>query len=549
MNNNLKVAFLLNAGKLVKGDNLEIASSGSDIYVVANGVKVFAIDDAEWQAKIVEDVALASDISAAIDLKKEKVTVNIVDVITVQNDIGRDVDVAIGQLQIVQKQASTTQNTPSETIEIGFRGGVNAFPKRAVIFDQINNGIALTEEFEVYKKDTTLRLTYGGEDVGAQNIDNLDPAYQRKILSFNDDEKIPAKYVKKEGGVLKVNVELKDFTVDVSGAFNEEEAYALSVGVTKEEFQRYIDIMMHYNLPTKLIKKIIATWEPLMDEYLDRYIPLEKIAHVDSKGACHPLYIDKRDDVKAIATYTLEGRKNLLLIGEASAGKNTLIELIAGIYRRPLLRESLSGGSDLSTLFGDRTVVNNTVEFDRAQLIKAAEDGCFIVLDEINTLVEHFQTALHSILEPDTRAVNVGFYKYVKARPMFRVFGTMNPSDSDDYVVRRLNAAFSSRFTPIKIESVNFEEVLKNACPDANAEEVKQVSKIFESLRRIANGQPGSLSAAFLALRVYMNIVGSEFEASILPLKRRCMDNLAYACPDDRTQTEVVIKQINDLLG
>lgn len=546
-------AILPKTGEVLDIYESPIAASPKRIGVNLGGVDSWAIVSDAILSQIPGIISGDELFDSRFDGKKNaKVQGTVVDIQEFENSAGRqNYAVILEVMPEVQKQTktSTSNKTDDGVVSVKFKGSTMAYPKKEAVIKDIKAGNQLTGDFTV-KVDGGKLVLYYNDDAMGESIE-LSETVKKQIKNIDASQKIPCSFSDYSVGIIKVDINEDAFKLDISNVFDNERKHANSVGVTDEEFDIYIDLMVNvYQMPPKLVKLIIQSWKPINNNYLERYISLDRIAVKDGKKI-HPLYIDQFDNVRRSAAYLVTGKENICFKGEASVGKNILIETLAGLFRAPLLRESLSGGSDLGVLLGDRTVNNdNSIGFDASQLVKAAEDGCWIVLDEINTVQTEFLTVLHSLLESDVKAINVPFYKYVKANDGFRVLATMNPVDTGEYIgTKELNSATASRFKTLEIKStVGFKEVLSNACPKAKKDEIDKVAKVYASIKKIYDARQGELSSSFLAIRRYTSILNDEVSNEFISLKERCIDSLVQANPNDRIQSEVVLQTINDII-
>lgn len=538
------------------GENFEIKHCKDSKYpkrigIDLNGIMSYGIVSQDLLSQLNGGVMSSDEVYDSLDFANDEINGVVEEVQEVTTANGQQNLVVVLNVVTTPKVTATAsaKATKDSKFHLAFRGSMTEFPDLKDAIADANGG-NLQQEFSVGRLKGKIALFYGANPIGV--ITNEDKEFVKRFKSFDDNAKVKAEFEKYKMGVFNITVESDELKVDFSHVLDDIKDYALSTGVTEDEFEMYTKIMLEiYEIPAKLARLIISSWKPVKQEYIDRYIFLDKIASKDSKGNVHPLYIDEFENVKRLAAYLISGRSNICLKGEASVGKNVLIETLAGLFRKPLLRESLSGGSDESILLGDKNInTDGTIGFDPSQLIKAAEDGCWVILDEINTVQAQHLTELHSILEPGTRNINVSGYKYVKADNDFRILATMNPADTGDYLsADEMNAATASRFTTIEITSnVKVQDVLKNACPEALDDEINKVAKLYKSVKAMKDGGT-ELSSGFLALRAYISILDDPISNEFVSLKDRCIDHIVNANPNDSTQCQAIKQTINDTIN
>jgi MoxR-like ATPase len=136
----------------------------------------------------------------------------------------------------------------------------------------------------------------------------------------------------------------------------------------------------------------------------------------------------------------------VLLKGETGTGKTTLVKELANRTNNVLRQINLNGNTTVDELVGKMTLNSTGTEFRYGILIKAMQNGDWLLLDELNAGHPEVLLALQEVLITGriTLAENEG--EVVTAHPNFRVFGTMNPPET--YIgTNFLNLATLSRFT------------------------------------------------------------------------------------------------------
>lgn len=196
----------------------------------------------------------------------------------------------------------------------------------------------------------------------------------------------------------------------------------------------------------------------------------------------NPHFFYSGDEILREATSAILARKNILLVGDKSTGKNVLAENLAYLFKRPLWNLSFHINIDSSVLIGDDTLKNGNVIFREGPITKAANCGGFVVLDEINMAKNEAMAVLHSILDY-RRIIDIPGYDIIKLHPATRFIATMNYGYQG---TRELNEALLSRFVIIKMPLISRErlvELIKKEYPKMKDEYVGNIAFFFYDLK------------------------------------------------------------------
>lgn len=196
----------------------------------------------------------------------------------------------------------------------------------------------------------------------------------------------------------------------------------------------------------------------------------------------NPHFFYSGDEILREATSAILARKNILLVGDKSTGKNVLAENLAYLFKRPLWNLSFHINIDSSVLIGDDTLKNGNVIFREGPITKAANCGGFVVLDEINMAKNEAMAVLHSILDY-RRIIDIPGYDIIKLHPATRFIATMNYGYQG---TRELNEALLSRFVIIKMPLISRErlvELIKKEYPKMKNEYVGNIAFFFYDLK------------------------------------------------------------------
>lgn len=208
----------------------------------------------------------------------------------------------------------------------------------------------------------------------------------------------------------------------------------------------------------------------------------------------NPHFFYSGDEILREATSAILARKNILLVGDKSTGKNVLAENLAYLFKRPLWNLSFHINIDSSVLIGDDTLKNGNVIFREGPITKAANCGGFVVLDEINMAKNEAMAVLHSILDY-RRIIDIPGYDIIKLHPATRFIATMNYGYQG---TRELNEALLSRFVIIKMPLISRErlvELIKKEYPKMKDEYVGNIAFFFYDLKLKAEAGEISRSA------------------------------------------------------
>jgi len=244
-----------------------------------------------------------------------------------------------------------------------------------------------------------------------------------------------------------------------------------------------------------------------------------------------------RDYLTRALGYHLAG-KNVRLVGEKGAGKNTLISSICWVLNQPLCR--LQGNSDMDKIdiLGGQTLNDHGTKFELSTFITTLMNGGDVVLDEINAIKPEIAIILQSLLD-DAKCIEVPGYGTVKVHPASRIWATMNEA----YVgTGEMNAATADRFTPIIMEdTAGLSALLRNRFPNAKEDDISACNKIYNQIRQAAQDQRCSYDA--VTIRGFIDAM----ECSMwLPLRDTLLDNIAGRPqdPEDRKVVEAFINAV-----
>lgn len=224
--------------------------------------------------------------------------------------------------------------------------------------------------------------------------------------------------------------------------------------------------------------------EENIDENLIRQVEAyrKKNKAYENRRIRKPQYKFYGKEVLEEALAALLAGKNLLLTGAKATGKNVLAENLAYIFNRPVYNVSMHVNTDAASLVGADTFKDGEVVFRKGPIYKAAEEGGFAILDEINMAKNEAISVLHASLDY-RKIIDLAGYDPIEIDPNTRFIGTMNYG----YIgTRELNEALASRFMIIHVPSITYEnldKLLRDTFPTLKEKYRKAFIDLFESLR------------------------------------------------------------------
>jgi len=218
----------------------------------------------------------------------------------------------------------------------------------------------------------------------------------------------------------------------------------------------------------------------------------------DLVPALDPNYLFRKDYVEEVL-YAVRSNENCILVGDAGAGKSTLIEQIASIANIPLRRVNCHGESD-TTIFVGRdkpTEVDGkrTLLYQWGVLATAMRDGYWLLLDEIDAALQPVLFVLQQVLEDGGKLMlEDGQGTIVNKHPDFRIFATANTVGIAGQhkllysgTVGRMNEATLDRFGCVlhvqPMDAPDEEKVIAGKVPDLDADFIRAIVRIANEVR------------------------------------------------------------------
>lgn len=436
-------------------------------------------------------------------------------------------------LYFVPKRSTKTEKNIREFTTYG---GAVSSPNKAGLFDRMRKNGVTSVEVVLRQRDPSANL----ELYLADEADPLAKGIVSLVTTPTEPELLDA-YKAICGrlsrhsvvqGELKLTGNSATLAVDVSTGNNS----AAVVEAMDRAIARCVDQANALEAKVTAMRDIDLT-DDMICQVLDgyqRYAP-EFEAMIPSPE--YP-FVDNSDKAltRAIA-YHLHG-KHIRLVGEKGCGKNTLIETVAWLMRRPLYRVSGNSDMDKTDLLGSRTIENGNMTYELTTFLRVLEAGGDVDLDECNSIKPDVELIIHSLTD-QTRAINVPGYGEVKMGAQATFWATMN----EDYVgVSDMNDATVDRFVTIRLASPSdIQAVLKARVPTASNSEINFCQRVYADMQKSV--QNGELASSCISIRGFIDALEV---ADCLPLTVALMDTVA-AKPQDQSERTVVQTIIENL--
>ncbi|KAK6730863.1 hypothetical protein RB195_007370 [Necator americanus] len=165
-----------------------------------------------------------------------------------------------------------------------------------------------------------------------------------------------------------------------------------------------------------------------------------------------------------IARITSSGRFPILLEGETSAGKTSIVCHLARVTGNAIIRINNHEHTDVQEYMGSYVGdANGRLVFREGALVKAVREGIWVILDELNLAPTDIIETLNRLLDDNRELFVPELNTVVQAHPRFRLFATQNPAGS--YGGRkRLSRALMSRFVVLKFDNLPLDELSSMVC-------------------------------------------------------------------------------------
>ncbi|XP_075981449.1 midasin [Anticarsia gemmatalis] len=211
-----------------------------------------------------------------------------------------------------------------------------------------------------------------------------------------------------------------------------------------------------------------------------------------------------RKNLRDIARIISLGRLPILLQGDTSVGKTSLVTYIAKASGNYCVRINNHEHTDLQEYIGSyASDSTGKLVFKEGILVEAMRKGHWIILDELNLAPSDVLEALNRVLDDNRELFIPETQQVVKADPNFMLFATQNPPGL--YGGRKmLSRAFRNRFVELHFDEIpksELETILHQRCnvPPAYSKKMIAVMADLQLRRRGSAAVQGK--EGFITLR------------------------------------------------
>lgn len=233
---------------------------------------------------------------------------------------------------------------------------------------------------------------------------------------------------------------------------------------------------------------------PEYDLYKSHIVELDSLPAYMSNG--------EENHLRTILKMILLTPANIRLVGEASTGKNLLINYVSAILGIPLLEDSGSDSLDEFSLGGYEKLIDGQLEYVPSKLAIAMKNGFLYNADELNAMRAEKLTILHSVLD-DRRCLHPEGQSFkIEAAPTFRFISTMN---YDYEGTNSLNEALETRFNTLFIRNkVDLKQLLESQ-KNYNKGDDSFINTLVEIYQHVCDSiaNEGSIPSHCNAIRCY----------------------------------------------
>ncbi|POM85169.1 AAA domain (dynein-related subfamily) family protein [Cryptosporidium meleagridis] len=202
----------------------------------------------------------------------------------------------------------------------------------------------------------------------------------------------------------------------------------------------------------------------------------------------------------------LSGSRNPILIeGETSTGKTSLIKYISELTNHKFVRINNHEHTDTEEYFG-KFIPNNQgeLEFVEGPLVNSIRNGYWLVLDELNLAPSEVLESLNRLLDRNREIFIPETGEMIKAHEDFMLFATQNPAGSIYGGRKALSQAFRNRFVEIYFDEIPSKEleVIISKRSNIPVSYSELMVKVFMELKRLrSKSQMFSGDFSFVTVR------------------------------------------------
>lgn len=240
------------------------------------------------------------------------------------------------------------------------------------------------------------------------------------------------------------------------------------------------------------------------------------------------------------------GGDSQLLEGDASVGKNVLVQTMAWVLQKPHYVISMNAQTDKFDLVGSPTAKMqvdkhgngvSVIEFNPSGLVQMMECGGMVLLDELNASNPSVMTLLHNIAEKGQKTIDVEGYGHVAAQDGFILYGAMNPGFEG---TTELNEAFDSRFPTLDFgRNTSIINLLRIHDESKNASEATlfAIEKVYKKLYKLV-AERNEIDAKVLAFRRFAS-AAYYAERPRMGLEKALIQNVANKASDPMQKKKI----------
>ncbi|XP_076823935.1 midasin-like isoform X3 [Clavelina lepadiformis] len=211
--------------------------------------------------------------------------------------------------------------------------------------------------------------------------------------------------------------------------------------------------------------------------------------------SCDPNYIvtdSVKENLRDLARPVSYGKYPILIQGETSTGKTSLIKFLAALTGNKVIRINNHEHTDLQEYVGSYSSdENGKLVFQDGPLVTAMREGHWVILDELNLAPTDILEALNRVLDDNRELYIPETQDVIHAHARFTLFATQNPPGL--YGGRKvLSRAFRNRFVELHFDEIPCNElktILQKRCQLSPNHSAKLVKIMLElQARRRASG-------------------------------------------------------------
>ncbi|KAK9869491.1 hypothetical protein WA026_003245 [Henosepilachna vigintioctopunctata] len=211
-----------------------------------------------------------------------------------------------------------------------------------------------------------------------------------------------------------------------------------------------------------------------------------------------------RKNLKDLARVVSIGKLPVLLQGDTSVGKTSLITYLAKASGNKCVRINNHEHTDLQEYIGSYVAdLDGKLVFREGLLVEAMRQGHWIILDELNLAPTDVLEALNRVLDDNRELFIPETQVVVKAHPNFMLFATQNPPGA--YGGRKmLSRAFRNRFVELHFTEIppkELEIILHKRCKISPSHSKKMISVMTELQMRRRGSAAFAGKQGFITLR------------------------------------------------